>query len=241
MTGTDLATYVRERPGMSAFVLEGRLSTTASAYARGLTISGRVSMADRAPMAATNSTGGTTTTNTPTGNRRAPQSADPSRLDAADRIARAHRQWFVARPQPETDIGLQEFAAIRLHDFVHRPQRVAGRGAVPVIVKAVEAALHGDLAGSNLTQPCLFPQRSGRFDGRRRDSGRQTRGDAEPEHFGADVRQWKPAAEDVPVVRRDDTTRAHRAAHFRHGDSRLRHEEEHQCHDGDIAAGIRNR
>src|SRR5271168_3642510 len=37
MTGTDVATYTRERPGMSAFVLEdGVVYHTYSAYARGL-------------------------------------------------------------------------------------------------------------------------------------------------------------------------------------------------------------
>jgi predicted dithiol-disulfide oxidoreductase (DUF899 family) len=37
MTGTDVATYIRERPGMSAFVLEdGAVYHTYSAYARGL-------------------------------------------------------------------------------------------------------------------------------------------------------------------------------------------------------------
>jgi len=37
MTGTDQATYVRERPGMSAFALEaGKIYHTYSAYARGL-------------------------------------------------------------------------------------------------------------------------------------------------------------------------------------------------------------
>ena len=37
VTGTDLATYTRERPGMSAFVLEnGTVFHTYSAYARGL-------------------------------------------------------------------------------------------------------------------------------------------------------------------------------------------------------------
>ena len=35
MTGTDVATYARERPGMSAFVLRARRLTTYSAYARG--------------------------------------------------------------------------------------------------------------------------------------------------------------------------------------------------------------
>ena len=37
MTGTDVATYVRERPGMSSFVREGdAIYHTYSAYARGL-------------------------------------------------------------------------------------------------------------------------------------------------------------------------------------------------------------
>ena len=37
MTGTDVATYIRERPGMSAFVLDdGVVYHTYSAYARGL-------------------------------------------------------------------------------------------------------------------------------------------------------------------------------------------------------------
>ena len=39
MTGTDVATYIRERPGMSAFVLEdGVIYHTYSAYARGLDV-----------------------------------------------------------------------------------------------------------------------------------------------------------------------------------------------------------
>jgi predicted dithiol-disulfide oxidoreductase (DUF899 family) len=39
MTGTDMATYTRERPGMSAFVLEdGAIYHTYSAYARGLDV-----------------------------------------------------------------------------------------------------------------------------------------------------------------------------------------------------------
>jgi predicted dithiol-disulfide oxidoreductase (DUF899 family) len=52
MTGTDVATYVRERPGMSAFVREdGAVYHTYSAYARGL--DGMWSMyqwLDRAPL-----------------------------------------------------------------------------------------------------------------------------------------------------------------------------------------------
>jgi len=51
MTGTDAATYVRERPGMSAFVLEdGVVYHTYSTYARGLdTLWGMYQWLDRAP------------------------------------------------------------------------------------------------------------------------------------------------------------------------------------------------
>jgi predicted dithiol-disulfide oxidoreductase (DUF899 family) len=51
MTGTDAATYIRERPGMSAFVLEDRIVYhTYSAYARGLDgLWGMYQWLDRAP------------------------------------------------------------------------------------------------------------------------------------------------------------------------------------------------
>jgi len=51
MTGTDLATYVRERPGMSAFVLEdGDVFHTYSAYSRGVDgLWGMYQWLDRAP------------------------------------------------------------------------------------------------------------------------------------------------------------------------------------------------
>ena len=51
MTGTDVATYARERPGMSAFVLEdGAIYHTYSAYARGLDgLWGAYQWLDRAP------------------------------------------------------------------------------------------------------------------------------------------------------------------------------------------------
>ncbi|MBS0655287.1 MAG: DUF899 family protein, partial [Verrucomicrobia bacterium] len=51
MTGTDAATYVLERPGMSAFVLEdGHLYHTYSTYARGLdALWGMYQWLDRAP------------------------------------------------------------------------------------------------------------------------------------------------------------------------------------------------
>ena len=51
MTGTDVATYTRERPGMSAFVLEdGVVYHTYSAYARGLDgLWGMQQWLDRAP------------------------------------------------------------------------------------------------------------------------------------------------------------------------------------------------
>ena len=51
MTGTDVATYTRERPGMSAFALEdGVVYHTYSAYARGLDgLWGMYQWLDRAP------------------------------------------------------------------------------------------------------------------------------------------------------------------------------------------------
>jgi predicted dithiol-disulfide oxidoreductase (DUF899 family) len=51
MTGTDVATYIRERPGMSAFVLEdGVVYHTYSTYARGLDgLWGMYQWLDRAP------------------------------------------------------------------------------------------------------------------------------------------------------------------------------------------------
>jgi predicted dithiol-disulfide oxidoreductase (DUF899 family) len=51
MTGTDVATYTRERPGMSAFVLEdGAVHHTYSTYARGLdSLWGMYQWLDRAP------------------------------------------------------------------------------------------------------------------------------------------------------------------------------------------------
>jgi len=51
MTGTDVATYTRERPGMSAFVLEdGMVHHTYSTYARGLDgLWGMYQWLDRAP------------------------------------------------------------------------------------------------------------------------------------------------------------------------------------------------
>jgi predicted dithiol-disulfide oxidoreductase (DUF899 family) len=51
VTGTDVATYTRERPGMSAFALEDRtVYHTYSAYARGLdSLWGMYQWLDRAP------------------------------------------------------------------------------------------------------------------------------------------------------------------------------------------------
>jgi predicted dithiol-disulfide oxidoreductase (DUF899 family) len=51
MTGTDLATFTRDRPGMSAFVMEdGAVYHTYSTYARGLDILwGAYQWLDRAP------------------------------------------------------------------------------------------------------------------------------------------------------------------------------------------------
>jgi predicted dithiol-disulfide oxidoreductase (DUF899 family) len=52
MTGTDVATYTRDRPGLSAFVLEdGAVYHTYSAYSRGLDgLWGMYQWLDRAPM-----------------------------------------------------------------------------------------------------------------------------------------------------------------------------------------------
>ena len=52
MTGTDVATYVRERPGVSTFVREdGAIYHTYSAYARGLDgMWGMYQWLDRAPL-----------------------------------------------------------------------------------------------------------------------------------------------------------------------------------------------
>ena len=51
MSGTDVATYTRERPGLSAFILEGgSVYHTYSAYARGLDVLwGMYQWLDRAP------------------------------------------------------------------------------------------------------------------------------------------------------------------------------------------------
>jgi predicted dithiol-disulfide oxidoreductase (DUF899 family) len=51
MTGTDAATYTRERPGMSAFALrDGAVYHTYSTYARGLDgLWGMYQWLDRAP------------------------------------------------------------------------------------------------------------------------------------------------------------------------------------------------
>ena len=60
MTGTDAATYSRERPGMSAFVLEdGIVYHTYSTYARGLDgLWGMYQWLDRAPKGRNEETGG---------------------------------------------------------------------------------------------------------------------------------------------------------------------------------------
>ena len=51
MTGTDIATYTRDRPGLSAFVMEdGRIYHTYSSYGRGLdSVWGMYQWLDRAP------------------------------------------------------------------------------------------------------------------------------------------------------------------------------------------------
>jgi len=63
MTGTDVPTYTREAPGMSAFALsDGVVYHTYSAYARGLgALWGMYQWLDRAPKGR-NETGGVTST-----------------------------------------------------------------------------------------------------------------------------------------------------------------------------------
>ena len=67
MAGTDAAAFARERPGLSAFVLEdGVVYHAYSTYARGLDgLWGMYQWLDRAPKGATRrASGGATTTNT---------------------------------------------------------------------------------------------------------------------------------------------------------------------------------
>jgi predicted dithiol-disulfide oxidoreductase (DUF899 family) len=66
--GTDPATYTRERPGVSAFVLEGgTIYHTYSAYARGVDgLWGMYQWLDRAPKGRTKPPSGGTTTSKPT-------------------------------------------------------------------------------------------------------------------------------------------------------------------------------
>jgi len=73
MTGTDVATYTRERPGMSAFVLEdGVVYHTYSTYARGLDgLWGMYQSARRWGATRRRASGGAATTST--------TSAEPSR------------------------------------------------------------------------------------------------------------------------------------------------------------------
>ena len=71
MTGTDVATYTRDRPGISAFVLEdGVIYHTYSAYSRGVdAIWGTYPWLDRAPKGRNEAaaTGGAATTSTTNG------------------------------------------------------------------------------------------------------------------------------------------------------------------------------
>jgi Bacterial protein of unknown function (DUF899) len=77
MTGTDVATYARERPGLSAFVLEdGVVYHSYSTYARGLdALWGVYQWLDRCPKGRKETgSGGIATTSTPR--------AEPQRLEA---------------------------------------------------------------------------------------------------------------------------------------------------------------
>src|SRR6266568_2574695 len=113
-TGTDAATYSRERPGMSAFALEdGVVYHTYSAYARGLDgLWGIYQWLDRAPKGRNGGTGDLTTHGlslpmSPVAARRGgarptpsvPDRARPARVDLAKSVnsGRAHNpkgRWF---------------------------------------------------------------------------------------------------------------------------------------------------
>ena len=89
MTGTDVATYTRERPGLSAFALEdGFIYHTYSAYARGLagvwaTTSGSTARRKNETRPAS---GGAATTNTTGTERRREARERSATFYAADRI-----------------------------------------------------------------------------------------------------------------------------------------------------------
>jgi len=92
MTGTDVATYTRERPGMSAFVLAaGAVYHTYSTYARGLDgLWGMYQWLDRAPRrdATRRVSGGATTT--PTASAK-PSSGAGDRRPTGETAGRADR------------------------------------------------------------------------------------------------------------------------------------------------------
>ena len=111
MTGTDVPTYTRERPGMSAFALEdGVVYHTYSAYARGLDgLWGMYQWLDRAPKGATRrASGGAATTST---TRRAATSlAGPM-------------QNGTASSAPESNVSSGHSAT----DYRDRPGRLSGQ------------------------------------------------------------------------------------------------------------------
>ncbi len=89
MTGTDVATYTRDRPGVSAFAIEdGIVYHTYSSYARGLDgLWGMYQWLDRAPPRRNeNASGGAATTNMPKGDR-------PMRL-ATGTVVRGLGDWL---------------------------------------------------------------------------------------------------------------------------------------------------
>jgi predicted dithiol-disulfide oxidoreductase (DUF899 family) len=99
-TGVDLTTYLRERPGISAFVLEnGAVHHTYSPYARGIdALWGMWQWLDRAPKGRNpkgpNETGhgGVATTNTTNRRRGESDVRKIGRLRAADRDRRGHER-----------------------------------------------------------------------------------------------------------------------------------------------------
>ena len=114
--GTDAPTYSRDRPGMSAFVLEdGVVYHTYSTYARGVDgLWGMYQWLDRAPKGARRASGGAATTST--------TSAEP-RVSSAQRISAEDAS---ARP-----LGARaERFCIRLHGCETPRDRPTGRGGL---------------------------------------------------------------------------------------------------------------
>ena len=147
--GTDAPTYSRDRPGMSAFVLEdGVVYHTYSTYARGVdSLWGMYQWLDRAPKGATRrASGGAATTST--------TSAEP-RVSSAQRISAEDAS---ARP-----LGARaERSCIRLHGCEtprppHRPRRIGMSNLVHNEQVKLSATFLNNLAVAMLIGVFLIP------------------------------------------------------------------------------------